>query len=230
MTELYFCPYNRRYALDMITAYSAGFSKRVLTAFSNIEAEAEAASEAYFNERINEPVGYDGPDLDWEDYSERVYEGAQGHAECVYSDLEFVRRQVTGLAVAGLYHLWERLLKEFLAREHPPKKDTIYKADFSKLTEFLQTSGWNIQGEDFYSDLCGLCLVANVVKHGDGLSCDRLLVAVPELFFDFGNPFMNDGRGADHLRLDADHFEQFARAVQAFFQRFPERLPPERRA
>jgi len=28
--------------------------------------------------------------------------------------LDFVRQQVTGLAIAGLYHLWERLVKEFL--------------------------------------------------------------------------------------------------------------------
>ena len=63
MPKLYFCPYNRRHALDMVAAYSAGFSKRVLTAFSDIEAEADAASEAYFNERIDEVMGYAGPDI-----------------------------------------------------------------------------------------------------------------------------------------------------------------------
>jgi hypothetical protein len=65
------------------------------------------------------------------------YQAAEGHAESVYSDLEFVRRQITGLAVAGLYHLWERLLKEFLVREGLGDKKAIYKADFPKLTALL---------------------------------------------------------------------------------------------
>jgi hypothetical protein len=225
MTNLYFCPYNRRYALDMIAAYAAGFSKRVLSAVSDIEAEAEAASEAYFNERISEPVGYDDADFDYHVHEERVYEASQAHGERVYSDLEFVRRQITGLAVSGLYHLWERLLKEFLVRERLRKKEQIYKADFRRLTTLIQMSGWDIQAEDFFCNLYRLHLVANVVKHGDGSSCDQLLVTAPECFFDFGVPLLNDGRGADDLRLDAEHFKQFAKAVRAFFEQFPERLP-----
>src|SRR5207248_1861788 len=133
-----FRPYNRRYTLDMVSAYAAGFSKRVLSAFSDIEAEAEAASEAYFNERISEPVGYHDADFDYDVHEECVYEASQAHGECVYTDLEFVRRQITGLAVSGLYHLWERLLKEFLVRERLREKEQIYKADFRQLTTLIQ--------------------------------------------------------------------------------------------
>jgi hypothetical protein len=226
MTELYFCTYNRSYALDMISAYAAGFSERVFMAFRDIEAEAEAASKAYFNERVNEPAGFDGPDdIDHEDYEERVYEAAQDHAECVYSDLDFVRGQVTALAIAGLYHLWERLLKQFLVRERIREETSIHKADFKQLTTLLRSCGWDIQTQHFHRDLDRLRFVANVVKHGDGDACNQLLATAPELFFDFGHPWMNEGRGADDLRLNAAHFERFTRAVRAFFERFPERLP-----
>jgi hypothetical protein len=226
MTKLYFCPYNRRYALDMVAAFTAGISKRVLGSFDDIEAEAEAASETYFNERINEPAEYDDPDDDdWEYREERVYQAAEGHAQRVYSDLEFVRWQVTGLAVSGLYHLWERLLKEFLIQEGLREKRSIHGADFKKLTMLLSDSGWNISAQDFYPSLERLCLVANTVKHGDGQSCEKLLATAPELFFDFGGQWMNESRRADDLRLDAGHFEQFTRAVRAFFEQFPERLP-----
>jgi hypothetical protein len=211
----------------MVGAYSAGLSKRVLPAFNEIEAEADAALETYFNERINEPVEYDDPDdFDWEYHEERVYQAAEGHAESVYSDLEFVRQQVTGLAVAGLYHLWERLLKEFLVRDGLGDKKAIYKADFPKLTALLSDSGWDILAQDFYRDLEHLSLVANSVKHGDGQSCSKLLATASELFFDCGVPLLNDRRGADDLRLDAGHFEQFTRAVKSFFEQLPERLPP----
>jgi hypothetical protein len=176
-------------------------------------------------------VEYDDPDhFDWEYHEERVYEAAQGHAQGVYSDLEFVRRQITGLAASGLYHFWERLLKEFLVWElwrraglTPPK--SIYKANFEQLTTLLLDHGWDIKAMDFYRDLERLCLVANTVKHGDGQSCDKLLVAAPELFFDCRWPSLNDRRGADDLRLDVGHFEQFTQAVRAFFEQFPERLP-----
>jgi hypothetical protein len=52
-------------------------------------------------------------DAYWVD-EEAVAEYAQEYGLSVYTDLEFVRQQVTGLAIAGLYHLWERLVKEFL--------------------------------------------------------------------------------------------------------------------
>jgi hypothetical protein len=233
MTSLYFGACHRRHALDLVAAYAAGLSNRVFTVFNDIEAEADAASEAYFNERINDLVGFGIPleidyeDIDYEGHAERVQEAARGHAENVYSDLDFVRRQIIALAISGLYHLWERLLKQFLVQERIREKASIHKADFKYLTELLLCCGWDIQAQDFYEDLHRLCLVASTVKHGDGTSCDKLVAVAPELFFDFGHPWMNDGRGADDLRLDAEHFEQFTRAVHAFFERFPERLPPE---
>jgi hypothetical protein len=226
MTKLYFCQYNRRYALGMVGAYSAGLSKRVLPAFNEIEAEADAAVEMYFNERINEPVEYDDPDdFNWEYHEERVYEAAKGHAESVYLDLEFVRRQITGLAVAGLYHLWERLLKEFLVREGLREKRWTHRAKFKQLITLLSDNGWDVLAQDFYRDLERLRLVANTVKHSDGDCCGELLVAAPELFFDWGVPLLNERRGADDLRLDVGHFEQFTQGVRAFFEQFPERLP-----
>ena len=48
-----------------------------------------------------------------------------------------------------------------------------------------------------------------VRKHGDGKSCETLLKREPGLFYDFGHPSMNEGRRADHLRVDADHFGRF---------------------
>src|SRR5712691_616636 len=109
---LYLSHPNRQYALDLIGAYSDGFARRILRGFANIEPEATAAAEALFNERMNRVCGPDGPDED----AGSVADDAREHGFSVYSDLEFVRRLVTGLAIAGLYHLWERLLKEFLVR------------------------------------------------------------------------------------------------------------------
>jgi hypothetical protein len=52
-SSLLICQFPQQYALDLVRAYSSGFADRVLPGFQDIEAEADAASEAYFNSRIN---------------------------------------------------------------------------------------------------------------------------------------------------------------------------------
>src|SRR5712691_1268737 len=95
---LYLSHPNRQYALDLIGAYSDGFARRILRGFATIEPEATAAAEALFNERMNRVCGPDGPDED----AGSVADDAREHGFSVYSDLEFVRRLVTGLAIAGV--------------------------------------------------------------------------------------------------------------------------------
>jgi hypothetical protein len=109
-TALLIPQFPQQYALDLVRVYSSGIADRVSPVFQDIEAEADAASEAYFDSRMNQVAS---EDESWVD-EEAVAEYAQEHGFSVYTDLEFVRRQVTGLAIAGLYHLWERLVKEFL--------------------------------------------------------------------------------------------------------------------
>ena len=219
----------QQYALDLVRAYASGFADRVLPSFQGIEAESDAASEAYFNSRMNQVASEDEP---WEDEG-AVAEHAQEHGLSVYTDLEFVRQQVTGLAIAGLYHLWERLVKEFLetsfrAVDPPVTPPTVRRADFNVVVAWLRERfGWDIEAECFFADLHQLHLVANVVKHGDGKSCEALLDKAPELFSEFGHRWANKRRGADDLRLEREHFVQFAGSVLQFIECFPtvERRP-----
>lgn len=87
--------------------------------------------------------------------------------------------------------------------------------------------GWDIEAEGFFAELDQLHLVANVVKHGDGKSCEALLEKAPQLFRDFGHPWTSERRGADDLRLERGHFVQFAGSVVQFIECFPtvERQP-----
>ena len=205
----------QQYALDLVRAYSSGFADRVLPGFQDIEAEADAASEAYFNSRMNQVATEDGP---WVDEG-AVAEDAQEHGFSVYSDLEFVRQQVTGLAIAGLYHLWERLVKGFLERsfravDPPVTPQAVRRADFNVVVGWLRERfGWDIEAESFFADLHQLHLVANVVKHGDGKSCEALLDKAPELFRDVIHLWGKDPRGADDLRVEREHFVTIHRVL-----------------
>jgi hypothetical protein len=177
VVSLYFGKPARKYTLTLIDAYANEVAKRVLPVFDHIEQEADDAANQCWSDTDNDRTAFE-------------------HGLSVYSDLKFVREQVTGLAVAGLYHLWERLIKEFIINEcrsdKPtkqdvlPTNDAVLKADFPKLKEFLKSVGWSIKTGDFYPDLDYLRLVANVVKHGDGPSCKALLEKAPGMFVDFG--------------------------------------------
>jgi hypothetical protein len=208
---------------------SSGFADRVLPGFQDIEAQADAASEAYFDSRMTQVASEDEP---WVDEGAAA-EDAQEHGFSVYTDLEFVRQQVTGLAIAGLYHLWERLVKGFLERsfravDPPVTPQAVRRADFNVVVGWLRERfGWDIEAESFFADLHQLHLVANVVKHRDGDSCDALLDTAPELFRDVINLWGKDPRKADDLRLKREHFLKFTESVVQFIECFPtvERQP-----
>ena len=226
-SSLLICQFPQQYALDLVRAYSSGFADRVLPGFQDIEAEADAACAAYFESRMNQEASEDGED------EGAVADDVEEYGHRVYADLEFVRQQVTGLAIAGLYHLWERLVKEFLeisfrAVDPPVQLQTLRRADFNAVVVWLRERfGWDIEAEGFFADLHQLHLVANVVKHGDGKSCEALLEKAPELFRDFIHIEAIDLRGADELRLEREHFVRFTGSVLQFIECFPtvERQP-----
>jgi len=109
----------------------------------------------------------------------------------------------------------------------------VRRADFNVIVGWLRERlGWDIEAEGFFADLHQLHLVANVVKHGDGKSCEALLDKAPQLFRDFSHLWANELwtnelRGADDLRLEREHFVQFTGAVLQFIECFPmgERQP-----
>jgi len=116
----------------------------------------------------------------------------------------------------------EFLEKSFRAVDPPVPAQSVRRADFNAVVAWLQQRfGWDIEAEDFFADLDQLHLVANVVKHGEGNSCEALLEKAPQLFRDFGHTWGNEGRGADDLRLERGHFIQFAGSVVQFIERFP---------
>jgi hypothetical protein len=212
MMSLYFAEPNRRYALERIDVYAKEVADRVLPIFDHMEQEADEAANQHYRKTGNP-------------------EDAHQRGISIYIDLNFVRTQVTGLAIAGIFHLWERLLKEFLVQEShhytEPTRERILGAQFPKLVKWLEEIGWSIKSAQFYDSLDCLRLVANVIKHGDGQSCRSLLKKAPNMFISFGHPWADDKRGASHLSLKREDFPEFASAARMFFEQFPARLPPQ---
>ena len=80
------------------------------------------------------------------------------------------------LAIAGLYHLWERGVVGFLINElgYCWKEKYLNINNFSDIKYNFLDYGIDIEKFDFYPDLNELRLVTNTVKHGDGRSLDEL--------------------------------------------------------
>lgn len=203
----------------MTQAFIDGFRERLIPVFDNMEEDAQRAADAYWNERMAQPAYNDGPD------EGDIAEWAEGRGVEAYMDLAFVRDQLIGLGIAGLYHLWERLLKEFFVHEHSivhsgvaPQR--IRRWDFPTLQQHLNDCGYDIEAKVFFHHLNRTRLIANTVKHGDGSSCRDLIAEAPELFRE---PIMGSPRFAD-LELVPIHFDESADAIKAYWEDTPEWL------
>ncbi len=204
--------------------YVDGFSTRLLPIFDHIDEEASAEAEKAWQNAMSSPA-YD-ENFDPGDYAEAVQE----YAIEVYENLQFTQQQLLGLATAGLYHLWERLLKQFFCKELRGWTFdglTIYKiiapADFRRLEELLSQFGFHVAQQSYYADLSELRLVANVFKHGDGKSCEELQTSAPHLF-EGHNYHFDIFSKADSLELKPSDFTRYAKAVTDFWDTFPENL------
>ncbi len=222
--NLYFCSLSRKIALETTGVYVDGFSTRLLPVFDHIEEEASAATDKAWDTAMSSPASEEN--LDPGDYAEAVQE----HGLEVYENLHFTQQQLLGLAAAGLYHLWERLLKQFICKELRGwtfDGRAIHKimapANFSSLEEFLFQFGFQLAQQRYYADLSELRLVANVVKHGDGQSCEDLQTFAPGLFEGYNYHFDIFSK-ADSLELRPADFTRYAKAVTDFWDTFPENL------
>jgi hypothetical protein len=222
MYHLHFHSGIRRYALWSISTYSRIVRSRVLATFDDdkIEEEAHAASEVYFKSKINEPA--------WDDCGSdegEIADDASDLKQYLYDDLRFVGDQVTMLAIAGVYHLWERSVKGFLESQFSDNGyipfAKVREADFKKITKVLSDFGWDIRDADFYSQLDNLRLITNVAKHGDGTSCKALLKQAPDMFRKTG---LNVPASARNLKLSQDDFCKATTAATEFFKQFPKHL------
>lgn len=127
------------------------------------------------------------------------------------------------LAIAGLYHLWERKVIEFLFKEIAHR----WKIQYLKITTFDDIKynfldyGIDLENLNCYPDLNELRLVANVIKHGDGNSLDELKKTNAKILSDTG------GLGEIHtgtwtisgvdLYPAQEHLDRYGDAVSQFW-------------
>lgn len=146
-----------------------------------------------------------------------------------------MREQTRLSVVAGMFHEWDKQLRDWLVREiqHWHRGDNttlkVWSADFGQIVDFLESFGWNLRTADYFRTLDACRLVVNVYKHGEGKSLDDLRNSFPEYlddpFKDFGGTLSNTRyRDHTHLKVSDDQFQAFSDAILAFWRDVPENV------
>lgn len=202
--------------------------KRLLSQFDDIEADADRAAEEWLDQRGQhfDPDRHDPGGL---------YERANDVGIEFYGLLSDMREQTRLSVVAGMFHEWDKQLRDWLVREiqHWHRGDNatlkVWSADFGQVVDLLESFGWNFRTADYFRTLDACRLVINVYKHGEGQSLDDLRNGFPEYlddpFKDFGGT-LSDTRYRDHthLKVSDEQFQVFWDAILAFWRDVPENI------
>jgi hypothetical protein len=228
--ELYCCQGTRRVAITTNKAYTDGFHDRLMPTFDRIDEEAKEASDEYWESAMSLPTN----EYEYRDVGDFA-DDAIGVGIEVSENLSFVREQLIQLSVAGLYHLWERTLKQFIIKELKHYQfdastfEQVERDNFKGLVEMLQQFDYDLTQKPYYQKMNELRLVANVVKHGTGKAFKDLVKAAPHLFekpkFDLDSPLR-----LDDLKLTPKHFMDYSYAIKEFWMTLPERSYLKERA
>lgn len=225
--QLYLWDGARRIFLEAHRFYVDQLKTRLLSQFDDIEGQADRfAEDAY--ERIGTAPGHG--DIDMSDVADWAYDEAASH----YLALTNLRKQVLFGGLAGMYHQWDKQLREFIEREmhHYVALDWtdkhVWKPAGDKVLDILEEFGWPVKSLPLYAQIDALQLVVNVYKHGKGRSLTELNGKYPQHVVD---PVKAAGYGAwrttlDHewLTVTDEQFDMFATAIADFWSAMPERL------
>jgi hypothetical protein len=220
-------PY-RQSLIDGHLFYVEQAQKRLLSQFCDIEAEADKAAEEWLKRHSHQ---FDPDRHDPGDFHERAYDAGIEF----YQLLSDMRDQTRLSVIAGMYHEWDKHLRDWLTREirHWHDGDTapskVWSVDFGNIADLLECFGWKIRAEPYFSKLDACRLVVNVYKHGDGKSLADLKREFPEYLDsscgDSASPFsIIDFVDHTHLKVSDEQLLAFSDAIVAFWKGVPENV------
>ena len=209
--------------------YVSQSKKRLLDQFTDeaIKKEADEVAAASYKERGR----WFNPD----------YDDPTDNAEAAYEDgiwryelLNELRDQVRLNIIVGFYHNWEKALREWLVNEvghwHRGEKlkAQIWKVKIDDIFDLFERSQWNIRNQDFFELLYNCSLIANISKHGDGPSLQKLKDRNPDYF---NASILDESFGItahswtyEDLSISNTHLDNFAEAIMHFWQALPENI------
>lgn len=209
--------------------YVQQVKQRVLSQFQDIEGEANRHAESEY-QRLGSMPGSEHSDMS------QIAEVAGDRAQERYGLLADLKKQQLLGALAGMYHQWDKDLRDFLEREFQTYyqssdvEKVVWKSNVSNLLGLLCDQGWDCRGAGFFPLIDACRLVVNVYKHGKGASLKDLDARYPEYLNRPLSGLLAEetlfAHMTDHewLEVSEEQFDVFADAFRSFWKEFPERL------
>ncbi len=213
--------------IDRQKFYIEVAKNRLLAQFPNIEEEADK----YANEQFNEARQRIDPEKFDDDAAS---EWAQELGEERYLILDDIVKMTQLSVIAGMYHEWEKQLRDWMTRELPHHHavqgfgDVLWDARFDAMVKFLEDCDWSIKKTSYYKSLDRCRLIVNVYKHGNGKSFEGIRKKHPEFIksvFDDEHRFL-ELKYADYTNLvvEEKHIDEFSNAIIEFWKNVPENI------
>lgn len=165
-----------------------------------------------------------------EDYSKNIdINDGFGYAQEKYKDLLWARKQVLNIATVGLYHLWEKSMRDFLLTElhnftnaigkeqknNKKTHDMILRASFITIKDALAPYS---ELKNSLEVIAELSQVANALKHGEGNSFYYLMKDYPSLI-------NNDSVHINEkLEISIERFRHYHLTINEFWNQLPENI------
>jgi hypothetical protein len=160
-----------------IEQFDKMFSESVFPPFADPEAQSEKVAHEYWDQKMSEPRGEDGPDEEPGDIAD------DAHAKSLdfYFTMSAMHNTVLSLFTAGVFHLFEQQAATLLADWTGARPKHPFSA-FEALVNNENGPAIDVKAAPTWARIKELRLVANVVKHAEGDSADQLR-AVNDSYF-----------------------------------------------
>jgi hypothetical protein len=219
--------------------YVAEGKSRITDQFSDND-KLEKEAKAYEDEWMAKMECRFDPDRD--DLSD-FCEQANEVGITFYQDLSDLGNHARLALISGMFHLWERSLRDWLTsndgigywQRGPALSGAVWKSNFHQIFELLEKAGIfrDNRSRKIKESLDTCRLVVNTYKHGKGESFDELKNKRPELLDQYGLRQEQHAQGlldyADytHLYVTSENIDEFSKAIVGFWQEIPEWITPE---
>ena len=136
------------------------------------------------------------------------------------NDFNELINETRKVGIVGLYHIWERNLKELLIHGGNPQglnKDKVKGWAFDKINLLFMTSkDYTVYYKDYFDIIVKYSTLTNTIKHGEGRSMDKLFKNYPEFFYK-----KSDTVDADEPLVSQDHIKELYKTLTQFWENIP---------
>jgi hypothetical protein len=223
-SQLFVPEYTRLYLKSQISSYVDIFFQKLLPVFKDIETEADKLATDFYDDFMNQPACDEY--IDPASIAEQAFEMSTKH----YSYLKLGKYSLTATWHATLYQVWEQQSRLFLFREMSHVRRIEFKTFCTNLSEIKKSyKDHTVDLERFacWPQIKELCLLCNVIKHGDGKSAIRLRKINSALFKQEGDfDYMELYKTTllqETLIINELTLQHYKKALLSFWDEIPER-------